>query len=694
MKVTGRPKKMRKRQDDRSISSLSWDLVAVRKALSHATAEEGSLRPVVDLLSGNGQLQAMLLAWIPSRYGHLMNTGIYAVDMFVTMLVATMIVSALGFLGSSIQTYLNAAPKTGDQATTSVRVEHYRLDKYGETVVNVHYEALAWLISERSQDEDHGEFRMVPYDSEMGQGKSKPDEDNWWDDSSSEDSDDDEVDIPKFNILPRGAKPLLIEHEDCTFEILFELSPEEAADTKSKATTSNELRKRLEPNIIIRRALEVEREKDEEEGKSSSTVVQRPDPTIAYMQMTLGKVTKSYTEQRAQRKTRARYVRGMNGGWYWSSEITASRGLDSVALDLRQEDMLRRDLKTFMDDKAFYVRMGLPYRRGYLFSGPPGKSTVERNPPQTFRTGKTSLINAISASYNRDLYYMNLKEIADDGALQSAFDSVPRNSIIVFEDVDAQSGVVHSRERRSALRDVIRRTEERERREKRELKLRERAKKRLRKAAKKKRKEETGETEDESDDSEDLEDKKGTSSPMMEDTDDSSSSPARFGGSTSFGDLKIGSSPGAGDLFGKFTLSTLLNCMDGHTLANGTMIVMTSNHPEVLDPALIRPGRIDLHLRLGYCTRYQLRNMYRSVMDDTTAEPDFSLVSEDVIAPCDAMRIMILFRHAPADIPDRLRDRCAQIMLEREGRGPMMGTEYVEGPLPTAAPLVEADAAR
>ena len=32
------------------------------------------------------------------------------------------------------------------------------------------------------------------------------------------------------------------------------------------------------------------------------------------------------------------------------------------------------------------------------------------------------------------------------------------------------------------------------------------------------------------------------------------------------------------------------------------IFVFTSNHPERLDPALIRPGRMDLHIALGYCT--------------------------------------------------------------------------------------------
>jgi len=47
-------------------------------------------------------------------------------------------------------------------------------------------------------------------------------------------------------------------------------------------------------------------------------------------------------------------------------------------------------------------------------------------------------------------------------------------------------------------------------------------------------------------------------------------------------------------------LSGLLNVLDGVVETPGRMVIMTSNHPEALDPALIRPGRIDRCLLLGH----------------------------------------------------------------------------------------------
>ena len=44
----------------------------------------------------------------------------------------------------------------------------------------------------------------------------------------------------------------------------------------------------------------------------------------------------------------------------------------------------------------------------------------------------------------------------------------------------------------------------------------------------------------------------------------------------------------------KLDLSGMLNVLDGVVDSPNRIVVMTSNHPEKLDPALIRPGRVNL----------------------------------------------------------------------------------------------------
>ncbi|KAL3372791.1 hypothetical protein AABB24_005030 [Solanum stoloniferum] len=54
----------------------------------------------------------------------------------------------------------------------------------------------------------------------------------------------------------------------------------------------------------------------------------------------------------------------------------------------------------------------------------------------------------------------------------------------------------------------------------------------------------------------------------------------------------------------KVTLSGLLNFIDGlwSSCGDERIIIFTTNHIEKLDPALLRPGRMDMHIHMAYCT--------------------------------------------------------------------------------------------
>lgn len=54
----------------------------------------------------------------------------------------------------------------------------------------------------------------------------------------------------------------------------------------------------------------------------------------------------------------------------------------------------------------------------------------------------------------------------------------------------------------------------------------------------------------------------------------------------------------------KLTLSGLLNFIDGlwSSCGDERIIVFTTNYKEKIDPALLRPGRMDMHIHMSYCT--------------------------------------------------------------------------------------------
>ncbi|PGH12418.1 hypothetical protein AJ80_06725 [Polytolypa hystricis UAMH7299] len=72
---------------------------------------------------------------------------------------------------------------------------------------------------------------------------------------------------------------------------------------------------------------------------------------------------------------------------------------------------------------------------------------------------------------------------------------------------------------------------------------------------------------------------------------------------------KIGSTGRSEDSKG-ISLSGLLNAIDGVASHEGRVLVMTTNHPENLDEALIRPGRIDMKIEFTLSTRQQIREIF------------------------------------------------------------------------------------
>ncbi len=72
---------------------------------------------------------------------------------------------------------------------------------------------------------------------------------------------------------------------------------------------------------------------------------------------------------------------------------------------------------------------------------------------------------------------------------------------------------------------------------------------------------------------------------------------------------------------GSCTLSGLLNVLDGVTSQEGRIVIMTANAPDSLDEALIRRGRIDKEVYLGYISTDSARQMFmRMTAPEATAD--------------------------------------------------------------------------
>jgi mitochondrial chaperone BCS1 len=61
----------------------------------------------------------------------------------------------------------------------------------------------------------------------------------------------------------------------------------------------------------------------------------------------------------------------------------------------------------------------------------------------------------------------------------------------------------------------------------------------------------------------------------------------------------------------RITLSGLLNALDGISAQEGRLLFATTNRYHTLDPALTRPGRMDLHVEFRLASQYQAKELYR-----------------------------------------------------------------------------------
>lgn len=312
-----------------------------------------------------------------------------------------------------------------------------------------------------------------------------------------------------------------------------------------------------------------------------------------------------------------------------------------ASLFFKEKEMLVKLLLHFEKKTGKYGIRGFPHKLGLLLHGPPG-------------TGKTSLIKALAQHTQRNVVSISLSRIETNQELMDiVFDQsfavkgedMPiklsfKDIIFVMEDVDAASPIVHAR---SAKED-----EPEDKPSK--LKLQRQTSTGGTTAAPVVSSEVIEVVKDGEKDT-----KKGDADPS--DTElvmAMISSLADDTGTTKKSSVYKYSSPDKLDLAG------LLNVLDGVVDCPNRILVMTTNHPEKLDPALIRPGRIDKIVYLGYMQAAEAKQMVEHYFQTTVTEAQYTRLANALSVPLKSTPALYKLYGERGFTPAELEQLCAE----------------------------------
>jgi ATP-dependent 26S proteasome regulatory subunit len=108
------------------------------------------------------------------------------------------------------------------------------------------------------------------------------------------------------------------------------------------------------------------------------------------------------------------------------------------------------------------------------------------------------------------------------------------------------------------------------------------------------------------------------------------------------------------------TLSGLLNVIDGLFTSHGRILIMTTNHPEILDSALIRPGRIDCKFLFDNCDAEQIGKLFEMFFNqeltDNNKNQLNSLIVNKNYSPAHITSIFLRYRNNPEIVLEHLDD--------------------------------------
>ena len=100
---------------------------------------------------------------------------------------------------------------------------------------------------------------------------------------------------------------------------------------------------------------------------------------------------------------------------------------------------------------------------------------------------------------------------------------------------------------------------------------------------------------------------------------------------------------------GRLTFSGLLNALDGVAASDERIIFMTTNRVDILPPALVRPGRVDLKIYVGLATENQLHRMYLRFFpgEEVRAGEFGKILSNTPLSMAEVQSFFMFFKNDP-----------------------------------------------
>lgn len=119
----------------------------------------------------------------------------------------------------------------------------------------------------------------------------------------------------------------------------------------------------------------------------------------------------------------------------------------------------------------------------------------------------------------------------------------------------------------------------------------------------------------------------------------------------------------------KITFSGFLNAIDGIASGDGKILIMTTNHIDKLDPALVRPGRVDVRVKFGKADLYIMSEMFKRFYPTSKLCSLFLHAYEETkLTPAELQQLFLRCSDPRLLLKDKLNGETEKLCQLEEGR--------------------------